>query len=322
MSEEDNEKTANEPLTTRETAELLFRDPAVRSYTYAALGALAMVFVVLFMNGSDIGAVLVVLLASAGLVLRWIAAPPLVLVVVCYFQLFPFGAPFAGFETPFEVRDSHFRVIDAVLTMAVLVYLRCQYRIFGLVQQAMPFENVLRRGGEGPVRRPASHIEPGEVGWLLGVAGGIVVVGQLAWWLVNSLEFTPNEEFPIRWSEGVTISTFGRTRPRSPGEFSPGAHRFFAIVGLLFFGTLLARLVFGYWRLRMMNAAEGSMVLANTSWAESHRERVRTEKWRIWGRRRAAEQAKEAERAERERERDEERRRDRRPRGRTGRGKR
>ena len=121
MSDEDEDKTANEPLSTRETAELLFRDPAVRSYTYAALGAVAMVFVVMFLNGSDIGAVLVVLLASAGLILRWIAAPPLVLVIVCYFQLFPFGFPDAGFESPFEVRDSHFRVVDAVLAMAVLV---------------------------------------------------------------------------------------------------------------------------------------------------------------------------------------------------------
>ncbi len=61
------------------------------------------------------------------------------------------------------------------------------------------------------------------------------------------------------------------------------------------------RLVFGYWRMRMMTAAEGAMVMTDTSWAESHRERVRVEKWRIWGRDRAAEQAKEAEREERDR---------------------
>jgi hypothetical protein len=302
--------------------ELLFRHPAVRSYAYTALGALAMIFVVLFMNGSDIGGVLVVLLGAAGLVLRWTAAPVFVLVVVCYFQLFPFGFPEAGYENPLEVRQSHFRVVDAFLVMSVLVYLRSQYRLLGLLHQALPFENVIRRPGDEPTRRPAGHVEPGEIGWLLGVAGAIVVVGQLAWWLVNALELVANEDFPIRWAQERSLASY--RLPRPPGEFTDGANRFFILVGLLFFGTLLGRLVFGYWRLRTMNAAEGAMVLSDTSWRETHRERVRVEKWRIWGRQRAADAAREARRAERERERDEEQRREReRQRGtRAGRGRR
>ena len=84
------------------------------------------------------------------------------------------------------------------------------------------------------------------------------------------------------------------------------------MLGALFFGFLLVRLVFGYWRLRTMTAAEGAMVAADTSWAESHRERVRVEKWRIWGRQRAAEQAKKEAR-ERERRRQKRRSRPRAP---------
>ncbi len=43
--------------------------------------------------------------------------------------------------------------------------------------------------------------------------------------------------------------------------------------------------MFGYWRLRVsMNAREGAMMLTDMSWSESHRERTRIEKWRIWGR--------------------------------------
>ncbi|MCI0704338.1 MAG: hypothetical protein L0241_25040 [Planctomycetia bacterium] len=313
MSEpETTPKAASEPLTQREVIDLLFRNPAVRAYESAALASLAMIFVIMFMNGSDIGAVLVVLLGCAGLVLRWVAAPVFLLLVLCYFQLFPFGFPEAGYASVFLVRDTHFQVIDAILAMSVLVYLRSQYRIFGLVHQAVPFENVIRRKGEGPTRRPADHIAPGELGWMLGIAGAIVILGQLAWWLVNALEFTPTEAFPIHWIQEETNRTPTRRESKPPGEFNAGANRFFILIGGLFFGTLVARLVFGYWRLRMMNPTEGAMVLVDTSWAESHRERVRVEKWRIWGRQRAAKQAKEAERAEREREREQEKQRQRR----------
>jgi hypothetical protein len=82
-----------------------------------------------------------------------------------------------------------------------------------------------------------------------------------------------------------------------PGGLNAGATRFVILVGLLFFGTLVARLVFGYWRLRMMGPAEGGMILLDGGWSETSRERQRVEKWRIWGRKRAEEQAKAAEKS-------------------------
>ena len=55
------------------------------------LGALAMVFVILFALSGPVGGILVVLLGLAGLLLRWPAAPPLVLLVVMWFLIFPGG---------------------------------------------------------------------------------------------------------------------------------------------------------------------------------------------------------------------------------------
>lgn len=269
-------------LTQRQVIDVLFRERAARAYTFAALGGLAMTFVVMFMNGSDIGGVLVVLLGAAALVFRWTSVPPLLVLVVSYFQLFPFGLPDLDLAPQADVRTAHFIVADMVLVMAVLVYLRAQYRLFGLVHQIVPFENALRRKGDAPTRRPVAHVRPDEIAWLAGIAAGLVLVGQGAWWLANTLEFVPLADgFPLRWAEAK--SPFEYRRP-PPGEFRPGQNRFFVIAGALFFGTLLARGVFGYWRLRAMSAAEGAMVLADTSWAESHRERVRVEKWRVWGR--------------------------------------
>jgi hypothetical protein len=51
--------------------------------------------------------------------------------------------------------------------------------------------------------------------------------------------------------------------------------RFVLMAGLVFFGTLLARLVFGYWRLRVMGPAEAAMVVQEAGWDETRREDVR-----------------------------------------------
>jgi hypothetical protein len=300
VDHDDDAKDSRGPLTHREVFEVYLTDRELRPLLLGALGALAMIFLVLFFNGSDIGAVVVVLYGMAILAFRWTIAPPFFLLTLFWFQLFPFGFPPAGYENPFEIRETYFRVVDVVLVLSVLVYLRCLYRVFGVVQQAMPFENVIRRKGDQPVRRPSHHIEPSEIGWLVGGAFALAILGQIAWWLANAIEFAPtDEDFPLRWADNSTRAIL--RRHREPGEFNPGASRFFVILGALFFGLLFLRLIFGYWRLRMLNAAEGAMITTDTSWAESHRERVRVEKWRIWGREKVTEQARKAARAERTR---------------------
>lgn len=304
--ERDERPVSRKPLTTREVLDLYLNEPAVRPYLFGALGGLAMTFLILFMNGSDIGGVVVVLFGLSALLLRWIASPIFVVLVTAYFQVFPFGIPDDLYNDPYNVRRTHFQVQDVMLVAAVLVYLRCTYRVLGLVHQSMPFENVFRRKGEYPTRRPVGHIEPGEIGWLLGASVGLVILGQSLWWLVNALDFVPTEGgVPFRWADLDDASRYRRSAPREAGEYSAPMSRFFVLTGALFFGFLLVRSVFGYWRLRMMTAAEGAMVTTDTSWAESHRERVRVEKWRIWGREKEAEKERRARREEREKRRKE-----------------
>jgi hypothetical protein len=258
------------------------------------------------MNGSDIGGVLIVVFGMAAIALRWTAAPPFLVLMIAYFQIFPFGLPELGSENPYEVRETHFRVVDVVLVLAVLVYLRAQYRIFGFVHQIMPSESVLRRKGEVPTRRPSRHIRSDEIAWLIGIASLIVLVGQGVWWVANALEFVPlDSDSPLQWADRTSLTSVRRRPP--PGEFTLGQNRFFVMTGAVFFGGLLLRLVFSYWRLRMMKSAEGALVLADTSWAESHRERVRVERWRIWGRNRAKEAAENAAREERAQQREQQR---------------
>lgn len=304
----EEKKDARKPLTQRQVFELFLRDPAIRPYLFGALGGLAMMFLVLFMNGSDLGAILVLAWGLAGLLLRWIAAPIFLILTLAYFMLFPFALPDPDslYNDPTRVRDTHFMVQDVILVMAALVNLRCTYRVLGIVHLSMPFENALRRKGEYPTRRPTSHIDPTEIGWLVAASAGLVALGQVLWFVVNVLDFVPAEEgFPLRWADVTSLARY-RRGPRDPGTYGAGGSRFFVLTGGLFFAFLFVRLVFGYWKLRTMSAAEGAMVTADTSWAESHRERVRVEKWRIWGRDRAAEKERQARRAEREKRRKEE----------------
>ena len=53
-------------LDMRETFQVLFNDPAVRNFVFAGLGALGMIFLILFQQGSDIGGLMIVISASAG----------------------------------------------------------------------------------------------------------------------------------------------------------------------------------------------------------------------------------------------------------------
>jgi hypothetical protein len=205
----------------------------------------------------------------------------------------PFGIPGEGYADKWRIEDERFTVTNVLLVMSVLVYVICQFRIFGLVHQAVAFEGVVKRKDEPPTRRPPGLIRASELGVMFAVAAGLVVFGHLVWWFVNGVEVAPAEDFPLRW-----VGTGRTIRLAEPdGGMPPGLTRFVVLIGMLFFGFLLARLVFGYWRLRTMGPAEGGMILLDGGWSETSRERQRLEKWRVWGRRRAEERAKKAEAA-------------------------
>lgn len=280
-------------LSQRAVFVLLFTDPAVRNYVIAGCSALAMIFLVLFQQASDLGGLLIVVIGGAGLMLRWTAAPAFVLFVLTYFMAVPTGIPGTSSEKSWEIEEGRFRPTDLILAMSVLVYMACQFRILGFVHQAVAPEGAIRRHDEPPTRRPPAVIGSTELGMLMFVAFLVVITAQAVWWVVNSLEVVPTEDFPLRW-----ISPDRRYRRSvSAGGMPLGLTRFVVMIGLTAILLLLGRLVFGYWRLRTMQPTEGAMILLDDGWLETKRERSRQEKWRIWGRTRAADATKAAEAA-------------------------
>lgn len=253
----------------------MFHNPGVRNYLIAGLAALAMVFAILFGQGSDIGGLLLVTIGAAGMILRWPAAPPIFLLLLLWFLIFPFGVPDPDTMSN-NFTDPPFQVADILLIASVLVYLTSHYRAYGLTVQAMPFEQRFPKKSDEPTRRPTALILPGEIARLLYLTVAVVIVGQLVWLFVSRVEIDILGDFPLRWS------SWRRSTRTGPDEMPPAMTRFVLMSGLLVFGTLLARLVFGYWRLRAMGAAEGGMILQDAGWDETRRERTRLEKWRAW----------------------------------------
>ena len=256
----------------------LFADPAVRNYLFTGLAAIAMVFVVMFQRGSDLGGLLLVILGGAGLVLRWPAAPLFFLLVLFWFLIFPFGFPDPDYN-PLEINEGRFRPEDIIIVASVVIYLVCHYRIYGLTAQALPFDNRFPRKEDKPVRRPASLIQPGELARVMYLAVAVVIVGQLVWIFATHTQIVVRDGISFRFAE--PRPSIGRP---ARGDLSPETTRFLLLTGLFFFGTVLARLVFGYWRLRQLSPAEGRMILQDASWDETRRERARVENWRAWGR--------------------------------------
>lgn len=269
----------------RDSVPWLFHHAEVRTYVVAGLAALAMLFMFLFQEGGPVGAALLTVIGIAGLILRWPAAPGLVLLVLGWFLLFPFGVPDA-YERRWEIDEAHFRVMDLVLVAAAVVYIACQYRVLALAQQSMPPEAGMRRRGEKPARRPPGLVRRGEFIRLLYLVAGTVIVGQLVWWVATSIEVDAGESIPFRWAD-TSRSLSSRREPIPPGARSPEATRFMALAGFVIFTALLGRLVFGYWRLRAMGPAEAALVVQDAGWNEARREPDRIEKWRAAARKRA-----------------------------------
>jgi hypothetical protein len=309
--EPDHGSDGSTELDQRAMLRLLFNEPAIRNYAFAAFGALAMIFLVMFEQGSDLGGLLIVIMGVCGVLFRWTAAPVLVLLLLTYFMWTPLGIPGEGYSSTMLIEERRFHFVDVILVLSVLVYLSSQYRIYSLVYQAIAFEGVIQRKGEPPTRRPATLIRPAELITMLALSVVLVIAGQLLWLFATSVEVVPAEEFPLRMAEsraslarllrpdGMRKGTGGGVDPgaidlirfHSDGVLSPGASRFYVLLGMLFVGILIARLVFGYWRLRTIGPAEGGMILLDVGWRETNRERVRLEKWRVWGRKRAEAQA-------------------------------
>lgn len=256
----------------------LFRNAAARNYLFVGLTSLLIVAAVMFVRGGGSlpAAVIPALIGAAGLLMRWSAVPVIALFVLAYFIVMPFGIPMSS---PNDIPGSAFRLLDIILVAAVLAYFGSQYRLLSLTRQAMPYDGPTRPRGTSPNLRPASIVADDEFSRMFWALGACVLFGQVLWVVIASFQLDFLSVPPLTFHSDVFA------QPR--GRFGEGSHstsqRFLMFVLIVGAASLVAGLMFWYWRLSQWTRAEGAMILLDARWRDGRREFSRQEKWRAWG---------------------------------------
>lgn len=257
----------------------LFRHPGVQNYVLAALVSLVIVFGTLYIRGSIVGGIVVVLFGTAGLFLRWTAAPVLMLLLTTYFELFPAGKPLLGSDDPWGPRRNSFRIEDMLLTMGLLVYVASQYRLFGILVQALPSENEGTTTGDAnqPIRRPTTAISIVEFPKMIWLAAIAVFAAQITWGFLVFFQVETEGSFSVKYVRHFLPETAAQEN-----ALHSAASRFVLLSAIVLGISVIAHVVLWYHRMRVLTPDEAKMIVLDTAWNESRREYARVASWQAW----------------------------------------
>jgi hypothetical protein len=275
-------------------------EPGVRYYFLACCLALgAMLLALLPRLGT--WALLVAAVGLGSLLLRWRAAPLLLVVLVGALLFYSMPARyFVRFRPP---PGGGSGLADLVLCAAVLAFVACNYRLQSLQHFAFPRDPRLRRlaapPARGPKRPPAPPAEQrrsargvtaGEVG-LLGAS--LLLWAGLA--QVCHLTLVPPPQ-----GGGDILGAGAGEQWIWMGVYSflelliEFAFRGQRLIWGLGGGLLLASALLAYASFNLMTRAEANLFLADTLWKETRREQRRINRWLAWQRLREARRKGEA----------------------------
>ena len=244
--------------------------PGVRDYMFLGLAAALVLFLGLAFLSSLVPALLISLLAAAGIMLRFVIAPGLVILLTGYFLADPFllllsGSRSVAWRPENNSLEYTFALADLVIVMALLVYLLAQFRVLAFTRNAIPEftrPRARRVGDKRPsARRPAEHVHESEFTFGILAAFLALIAGQLLTLLVFALG--PEEpEFGL----------YGRER----------FDRLALYVWILVVSATLLTAAAAYIRVRRMTGEQARRFLENTAWNETQREQSRLQRWRVW----------------------------------------
>jgi hypothetical protein len=241
--------------------------PAVVGYTVLCLTALlAIVFALMENEHELVGILLLTGVAAVGVMARWRAAPPLLLLGLAVLELYR-RATWVRYLRGFDWQDTAFT--DVVLCAALLAYSAGQYRLLALTHAIFPIDarrrpGVVARNGKRASgiesRQPRSpHLpQPWEAPLLAFTAAG-VALGVLLFWLALSVIPAPLDMSMELWRGLLLI-------------FSVGS-------GAAVLGGAAAYL---HWL--AATPAEHLLFLQDQSWRETRREQNQINRWLTWAR--------------------------------------
>jgi hypothetical protein len=249
----------------RENVFQRLRAPANLNYLVLTAAGLLVYFLVMSQSGNDTGALLAILIAVPGVLARWVLAPVLVLAVTTYLRIDPgfMGAVgyLSGSRWFINRTPSGFNLEDAILAAALLAYVIGHYRLTSLVHQGMPEDRGFRGDREAPKppMRPPDTAPPDELPKVLFVGAGCVVVGQVAWLILSTIE-----------------------RAQRPHPFAAGTARLLLLIWVVGGGLMLAAAALVYLRAARMSPREAALTLRDAHFHETRRETDRLHRWRHW----------------------------------------
>jgi hypothetical protein len=247
------------------------QEPAALNYVIMTGVALLVYGMLMMGRGNDAGALIAILLAVAGVLARWTAAPILILLLTIYQLIDPGFMNLLGWigggRWYFDRSVGGFNIEDLLLGGSLLAYIIGHFRLTSLLHQGMPDEPTSRREVDpaNPPRRPADTVAPDELTRTLIVAAGCVVAGQLAWTILKLVE------------EGTR-----------PNVFMPATARFLLVVWVTGLAIMIASAVLVYLRASSMTRREAALVLRDEFFQENRRETDRLSRWRKWYKERVA----------------------------------
>lgn len=249
------------------------RDPAAVNYLVLAGAGLLVYGLIMVGRGNDLGALVAGLLALAGILARWTAAPVLILLLTTYLLIDPgFGnlvARVIGEPRFFPRTPGGFDLENVLLAGGLLAYSIGHFRLTCLIHQAMPAEPTAQRQPDpaDPPRRPAALVAPDELPRTLVVGGCCLVAGQLVWTVLEGIERAG--------------------RPRL-ADLRDGTARLLLLAWAAGLAIMVASAALVYLRGNRMSRAEAAAALRDEFFLENRRETDRLQRWRKWFKERVA----------------------------------
>lgn len=244
--------------------------PEVRVYAAITAASAVVISLILAQRGDATLALLPLLLAALGLLLRRTSAPGLAVLVACYLMVYPYGTPFTRLQR-LDIAAIGVRLPDVVFVAAVLAYLTAQFRLFSLTVRAVPDEraNYAKKSAEPPTVRPAETQTDDELFRMGALLMAALMGGTVLWFAGTKLQVNLDGWFPFKPASSRRSDMLNR-----------GA------VLLLLVGVpaLALRFVFWFRRWSTLTRDEAGLAALDTAWQENRRELARQETWHAWGR--------------------------------------
>jgi hypothetical protein len=261
----------------------MFSNPAARTYLMISGGGLlaTCLLVFLFFN-SMLGAIILFLIGVGGLLGRWSSAPPLFVLFLGYFAIFPMVVPYGEvFRIKQNVLKSVINPGDVLVLGCTLVYLLGSLRLYAITHTGMPFDapKMFIKPKAKPTVRSRTPIGDLELWMLFARVGLFVLLGQVAWNLLTKLRVDFSSNIPV-----TTYPTgYQYDRMRSTPDILPSYESQFLLgMGAVALVVLVCSFTLYYLWLLRMNRDEATMVILDEAWKTSRRDYNRPEAWRGW----------------------------------------